>query len=48
MFSVLGSMELDAVLQLGSQESGAAGENPLPRPAGQAFYLLPLSFAVLV
>jgi len=33
---VLRAPELDAGLQVGSQQSGAEGQNPLPRPAGHA------------
>ena len=33
---MLGAPELDAVLQVGSQESGVKGQNPFPRPAGHA------------
>jgi len=33
---MLGAPELDAGLQVGSQESGVKGQNPLPRPAGRA------------
>jgi len=32
----LGAPELDAGLQVGSDESGVKGQNPLPRPAGHA------------
>jgi len=31
---MLGAPELDAGLQVGSHESGAEGQNPLPQPAG--------------
>ncbi|KAK4817094.1 hypothetical protein QYF61_027925 [Mycteria americana] len=34
VFPVLGTPELDAVLQVGSHQSRAEGQNPLPRPAG--------------
>ncbi|PKU39851.1 hypothetical protein llap_9848 [Limosa lapponica baueri] len=34
---VLRAPELDAVLQVGSHESGVEGQNHLPRPAGHAF-----------
>jgi len=33
---MLGAPELDAGLQVGSQESRVKGQNPLPRPAGHA------------
>jgi len=33
---MLGAPELDTGLQVGSQESGVKGQNPLPRPAGHA------------
>ena len=33
---MLGAPELDAGLQVGSQERGVKGQNPLPRPAGHA------------
>jgi len=33
---VLGAPELDAGLQVGSHQSRAEGQNPLPRPAGHA------------
>jgi len=33
---VLRAPELDAGLQVGSPQSGAEGQNPLPRPAGHA------------
>ncbi|KAK4811179.1 hypothetical protein QYF61_019810 [Mycteria americana] len=36
--SCTGAPELDAVLQVGSQESGVEGENHLPRPAGHASF----------
>ncbi|XP_009069274.1 PREDICTED: brain-specific angiogenesis inhibitor 3-like, partial [Acanthisitta chloris] len=38
IFSVLGTPELDAILQVGSQKNKAEGWNPLPRPAGHAIY----------
>ena len=38
VFPVLGSPELDAVLQVGSHESGGEGQNPLPRPASHASF----------
>ncbi|KAK4811172.1 hypothetical protein QYF61_019803 [Mycteria americana] len=38
VFLVLGTPKLDAVLQVGSQESGVEGENHLPRPAGHASF----------
>jgi len=33
---MLGAPELDAGLQVGSHQSGAEGQNPLPQPAGHA------------
>jgi len=33
---MLGAPELDAGVQVGSDESGVKGQNPLPRPAGHA------------
>jgi len=33
---MLGAPELDAGLLMGSQQSGAEGQNPLPRPAAHA------------
>ena len=33
---MLGTPELDAGLQVGSDESGVKGQNPLPRPAAHA------------
>ena len=33
---MLGPPELDAGLQVGSDESGVKGQNPLPRPAAHA------------
>jgi len=33
---MLGAPELDTGLQVGSDESGVKGQNPLPRPAGHA------------
>ncbi|KAK4806146.1 hypothetical protein QYF61_001069 [Mycteria americana] len=38
VFLVLGTPELDAVLQVGSHERGVEGENRLPRPAGHASF----------
>jgi len=35
---VLRAAELDAGLQMGSHQSGAEGQNPLPRPAGHAAF----------
>jgi len=35
---MLGAPELDAVLQVGSHESGVKGQKHLPRPAGQASF----------
>jgi len=35
---VLGAPELDARLQEGSHQSGAEGQNPLPRPAGHTAF----------
>jgi len=34
---VLGAPELDAGLQVGSQDSGAEGQNPIPQPAGHTY-----------
>jgi len=36
VFPVLGSPELDTGLQVGSQQSGVEGQNPLSQPAGHA------------
>ncbi|KAK4810926.1 hypothetical protein QYF61_013334 [Mycteria americana] len=38
VFLILGTPELDAVLQVGSHESGAEGQNHLPQPAGHASF----------
>ncbi|KAK4822221.1 hypothetical protein QYF61_011862, partial [Mycteria americana] len=38
VFPVLRAPELDAVLQVGSHQSGVEGQNHLPRPAGHAAF----------
>ena len=38
VFLGLGTPELDAVLQVGCQESGVEGQDPLPQPAGHASF----------
>jgi len=38
VFLVLGAPELDAVIQVGSYQSRAEGQNPLLRPAGHATF----------
>ncbi|KAK4816463.1 hypothetical protein QYF61_017191 [Mycteria americana] len=38
VFPVLRAPELDAVLQVGSQQRGVKGQNHLPRPAGHASF----------